>query len=360
MTTLDLTQYRALVEHSPTMVWRAGLDARCDYFNATWLAFTGRSLEQEVGNGWAEGVHPDDMDRCLAFYLESFAARRAFEMEYRLRRADGAYRYLFDRGVPYADAEGNFAGFIGSCVDIDDRRKADEAKQIFLTMIAHELRTPLMTFQTSATLLRRRLAAGKDVEPTLASIDRQITRFGKMVASLSEVSRLEAGHALTLDAGPVDIWQLLRDTVDTHEEALRALPDRPHTVRVDAPATALEVHADADRLRQVLLNLIENAIKYSPQGGAVIVRGEVADDGVTLSVSDSGIGIPEADQPLVIRRFFRAGNAAPEHFPGVGLGLAIAKDIVEAHGGALSLQSKVGNGTTVTLTLPLRGQGAVS
>jgi PAS domain S-box-containing protein len=351
-------QYRALVEHSPTMVWRSGLDTRCDYFNATWLAFTGRTLEQELGNGWAEGIHPEDIERCLSTYLSNFAARTPFEMEYRLRRADGAFRYLVDRGVPYTDADGVFAGYVGSCIDIDDRKKADEARQIFLTMIAHELRTPLMTFQTSSTLLRRRLAAGKDVEPTLASIERQINRFSKMVTSLSEVSRLESGGALTLLPAPTDIWQLLRDTVETHEEALRVCSDQPHTLTIDAPATALEVLADGDRLRQVLLNLIENAIKYSPQGGNVAVRGEVIDGGVSLSVSDSGIGIPEADQPLVIRRYFRAGNAPPENFAGVGLGLSIAKEIIEAHGGKLSLQSKLGNGTTVTMTLPVGGQGA--
>ena len=360
MSSLDLTQYRALVEHSPTMVWRAGLDAKCDYFNATWLAFTGRTLEQEVGNGWAEGVHPDDFDRCVAFYLENFAAQRAFEMEYRLRRADGAFRYLFDRGVPYTDAEGKFAGFIGSCVDIDDRRKADEAKQVFLTMIAHELRTPLMTLGTSTTLLRRRLKTGKDVEPTLASIDRQVERFSKMVASLSEVSHLEAGHSITLEAAPTDIWQLVRDTVETREEALRARPDQRHTLTLEVPEAALEIHADGDRLRQVLLNLIENAIKYSPRGGSVAIRGQVVEGAVALSVSDSGIGIPEAEQPFVLRRFFRASNAAPENFPGVGLGLAIAKEIVEAHGGALSLQSRVDEGTTMTLTLPVGARGAES
>ncbi len=349
---LDLTQYRALVEHSPTMVWRAGLDAKCDYFNATWLAFTGRSLEQEAGDGWAEGVHPDDLERCISIYLSNFKARTPFEMEYRLRRGDGVFRYIFDRGVPYSDAGGAFAGFIGSCSDIDDRRKADEAKQVFLTMIAHELQNPLMTFQTSTTLLRRRLAAGKDVEPTLASIERQIKRFSRMVSSLSEVSRLEAGLAITLDPAPTDIWQLLRDAVATHEEALRAHPGKPHTLTVEAPESALVVHADAERLRQVLLNLIENAVKYSPLGGKVALRGEVVDGGVVMSISDSGIGIPEADQPLIMRRFFRASNASPDSFPGVGLGLSIVKEIVEAHGGELSLRSKVGNGTTVTLTLP--------
>ena len=122
--TLAPDQYRLLVESSPVMIWRAGLDAKCDYFNETWLAFTGRTFEQELGDGWAEGVHPSDLDRCVGIYRDHFARRAVFEMEYRLRRHDGAYRYIFDRGVPFADEAGAFAGFIGSCVDVDERVRA--------------------------------------------------------------------------------------------------------------------------------------------------------------------------------------------------------------------------------------------
>jgi PAS domain S-box-containing protein len=127
--TLALAEFRLLVDHSPVMIWRAGLDALCNYFNETWLSFTGRTPEQEMGNGWAEGVHPEDLDRCVAYYLEHFRLRTAFEMEYRLRRHDGTYRWIFDRGVPFKDDAGDFAGFIGSCVDIEDRRRAQAAEQ---------------------------------------------------------------------------------------------------------------------------------------------------------------------------------------------------------------------------------------
>ena len=122
--TLTFDEYRALVEAAPVMIWRAGLDAKCNYFNETWLAFTGRSQEQEVGDGWTEGVHPDDLDRCVACYLDHFHRRRQFEMEYRLRRHDGVYRWIFDRGVPF-EVHGEFAGFIGSCVDVQERKEAE-------------------------------------------------------------------------------------------------------------------------------------------------------------------------------------------------------------------------------------------
>src|SRR4029078_12982329 len=106
--TLSSAEYRLLVQHSRVMIWRSGLDASCDYFNETWLSFTGRTLEQEMGNGWAEGVHPDDFRGCLAHYLEPFRRHEAFEMEYRLRRHDGEYRWIFDRGVPFTDGTGAF------------------------------------------------------------------------------------------------------------------------------------------------------------------------------------------------------------------------------------------------------------
>jgi PAS domain S-box-containing protein len=124
---LTLEEYAALVEQSPILSWRANTDGLCDYFNERWLAFRGRTMEEEFGNGWAEGVHPDDLDRCLKVYLDAFAKREIFEMEYRLQRYDGNYRWIFDRGVPFFDERGEFAGYIGSCADVTERVEAQEA-----------------------------------------------------------------------------------------------------------------------------------------------------------------------------------------------------------------------------------------
>ncbi len=124
---LSYEEYRQLVEKAPIMIWRSSVTMECNYFNETWLAFTGRTMEQETCNGWVEGVHPDDLDQCLKIYTEHFAAREIFEMIYRLRRHDGAYRWIFDRGVPYSDSEGRFQGYIGSCVDVTERIEAQEA-----------------------------------------------------------------------------------------------------------------------------------------------------------------------------------------------------------------------------------------
>jgi PAS domain S-box-containing protein len=137
-TTLSLPEYQALVEQAPILIWRANTDALCDYFNEQWLEFRGRTLEEEYGNGWAEGVHPDDFDRCLRIFLDNFAQRNAFEMEYRLMRHDGVYRWIFDRGVPYSNDNGEFAGYIGSCIDVTARVDAQEALRLKLE---HEIKT---------------------------------------------------------------------------------------------------------------------------------------------------------------------------------------------------------------------------
>jgi PAS domain S-box-containing protein len=124
---LSGNEYQILVEQAPIMIWRANTTAECDYFNDRWLQFRGRSVEQEFGNQWTQGVHPEDFQRCLATYLGAFEKRETFEVEYRLRRHDGDYRWIFDRGAPFFDENEEFQGYIGSCIDVTDRVEARRA-----------------------------------------------------------------------------------------------------------------------------------------------------------------------------------------------------------------------------------------
>jgi PAS domain S-box-containing protein len=125
------SRFRIVADSAPVLIWMAGVDKLCTFFNKPWLEFTGRSLEQEMGNGWAEGVHPDDLQRCLKIYTEAFDARKAFVMQYRLRRYDGEYRWISDQGVARYDSNGKFSGYIGSCVDVTDLLNKDEALREF-------------------------------------------------------------------------------------------------------------------------------------------------------------------------------------------------------------------------------------
>ncbi|CAN5472391.1 hypothetical protein BH23BAC1_BH23BAC1_20650 [soil metagenome] len=122
--------YLTLLHDFPSFIWRANTEAQCDYFNKTWLDFTGRTLEQEYGNGWTEGVHPDDFERCLDIYLTNFKAQKPFSMEYRLRRYDGLYRWLIDYGKPIFGLKGKFSGYLGACFDITDQKEVSEALRL--------------------------------------------------------------------------------------------------------------------------------------------------------------------------------------------------------------------------------------
>ena len=124
---LSRSEYKILVDQAPMMIWRADTTAECDYFNDRWLQFRGRTMEEEAGNAWAEGVHPDDLKSCLATYLDAFQKRESFEMHYRLRRHDGTYRWILDRGSPFFAEDGEFKGYIGSCIDVTQRIEAQRA-----------------------------------------------------------------------------------------------------------------------------------------------------------------------------------------------------------------------------------------
>lgn len=127
---MDLEQYRLILESSPNMIWRSNLTTECDYFNTTWLNFTGRTFEEEYGFGWTTGVHPDDYDRCVKIYLDNFKLEHPFEMDYRLKRYDGQYRWINDRGVPIYDSDKKFLGFIGSCMDVTDKIEGQLLKEM--------------------------------------------------------------------------------------------------------------------------------------------------------------------------------------------------------------------------------------
>src|SRR5262249_7526125 len=160
---------RNMADAAPVLLWMAGTDSLCTFFNQTWLDFTGRSIEKEWGVGWAEGVHFEDFQRCVDTYQAAFRAREPFGMEYRLRRFDGECRWILDRGVPRYSPDGTFLGYIGSCVDITDLKELErelqsavQARDDFLSIASHELRTPLTAVQLQIDLLVKLLVHHPD------------------------------------------------------------------------------------------------------------------------------------------------------------------------------------------------------
>jgi len=347
--TTTFEEYRALVEAAPVMIWRAGLDAKCNYFNETWLAFTGRNQEQEAGDGWAEGVHPDDLNRCVAQYLDHFHRQRQFEMEYRLRRHDGVYRWIFDRGVPF-EMHGEFAGFIGSCIDIQDRKEAEANRRATLSMVAHELRTPLTALQTYLDVIQAKTASMID-SGTFDRVARQVQRLSRLIGDLSHTARIESGQPLALSKAAMDLGEVGNRVAGTYREIV---PHRavPLCFEADIAPGSYPMFGDPDRIEQVLINILENACKFSLPDGLVTLRISHDGDASRVEVRDLGIGISAADLPFVTRPYFRASNAHANRYPGVGMGLAIASEIVAQHGGQLAITSEPGKGTEVTIKLP--------
>lgn len=170
---MKLEEYRTILEYSPNMIWRSNLNKECDYFNKTWLEFTGRTFEEEYGYGWAEGVHPDDYDRCVEIYVTNFEKQNPFEMDYRLKRADGQYRWINDRGTPIYDDNNNFIGFIGSCMDITEKIEG----QILIEMAQTDTLCKTYNRQYSLKLLEDMFKEAKDNNTKLSLLMMDIDDF---------------------------------------------------------------------------------------------------------------------------------------------------------------------------------------
>jgi two-component system CheB/CheR fusion protein len=350
---LAASEYRLLVEHAPTMIWRSGIDSRCDYFNETWLKFTGRSMDQELGDGWAEGVHPEDLDTCVKYYQDHFRRREPFEMQYRLRRHDGVYRTVSDWGVPYSDERGRFAGFIGSCVDVKDQAQTARARTTFLALVAHELRTPLASMRGFIEAIRRQADQGRLAEGRLLSrLAAQVDRLALLVRDFVDMARAEEGRELPLVLRDVDLADLLKSAVSVVEETAAIREDRSHPIEERVDSGPIVARCDRARVEQIVLDLLDNAVKYSPAGSPIRVELRSRGTEWTISVADAGIGVPPGELTRLTEPYFRASNAPAESFPGVGIGLSIVRGLVERHGGRLRVESELGSGTTVTVSLP--------
>lgn len=374
--------FRTLADTAPVLVWVAGTDGLVTLVNAQWLQFSGRTLERELGNGWADRVHPDDYQGCLETYYSALRARERFMMEYRLRRFDGEYRWMVDSGVPRFAPDGTFLGYIGSAIDITERyrmeqeREEGRARELalqettrrmdeFLDTAAHELRNPITAvrshLQVAVRRFERATASSKTTsrdsefqtlsEP-LELANQSMERLVRLVALLFDVSRARSG-TLDLRRTPCDLSALVREQVAAQQAAT---PERTlHLVVPDARPVG--VLADADRLSQVLSNYLSNAVKYSPDDQPIEVRLEVVGGDARVAVRDAGPGLPEAEQRRVWEPYHRVpGVPAQGNMTGsLGLGLHISQRIVELHQGRVGVESEVGHGSTFWFTLPLAG-----
>ncbi|MFL5803514.1 MAG: PAS domain S-box protein [Roseiflexaceae bacterium] len=387
-------RYRTLAEAIPQITWTLALDGTITYLNQRWIEYTNLPQAAQRGQRWLEAIHPDDRAHVLTTRAPAIQAGAPYELSVRMRRADGVYRWHLARVVPVED-DGRILSWIGTATDIHDLKQAEEAQRFlaeassalnqsldyeatlagraataidnarlyreaqeavrlrdqFLSIASHELKTPLTTLLGNAQLLQRRARRAGDFEErhlrTIDLIADQASRLNKMIAGLLDISRIEAGH-LSIERAALDLGALARRVV---EEVWPTLDQ--HTIECMAPNQPLVVEGDELRLEQVLQNLIGNAIKYSPQGGPVVVRVARRGAMACVDVIDQGIGIPVIALPQLFRRFYRASNVDAQHISGMGVGLYVVKEIIALHGGEVTVASQEGQGSTFSCYLPL-------
>jgi PAS domain S-box-containing protein len=357
-------RFRNMADSAPVMIWVAGPDKVLNFFNKTWLDFVGRTMEQELNNGWVESLHSDDVNRCFASYSSSFDARENFQIECRLRRADGDYRRLLCSGVPRFAPDGVFAGYIGSDIDITDLRRAQEealARQkleslgVLATGIAHDFNNLLGGILTSVELALSEHSDGSLDDEDLLRIRTAAIRGGEIVRQLMIYGGVE-GQVLE----SVDISLLVGEML----ELLKVSISKCAILKVNLPERLPEVRANAAQIRQVVMNLITNASEALGEREGVIsvnvaevhlgpdcqVLNLSEGDYIRLEVSDTGHGMTEEIQTRIFDPFFTT------KFAGRGLGLAAAQGIIRSHGGAILVITGPGQGSRFEVFLPCVGR----
>jgi PAS domain S-box-containing protein len=356
-------RFRTVADAAPVMIWMSGPNKLCNFFNKGWLDFTGRTMEQELGNGWAEGVHSDDLEHCLEVYGNSFDAWQAFTMEYRLRRHDSEYRWVLDSGTPRFADDGAFLGYIGSCIDITERKQAELEHQLqhmelarvgrvalmgeLAASLAHEVNNPIGAMVTNANAGQRLIAAGRidneELKDLLGDIVADGHRAREVIQGIRNMMRKSEGSRSL-----VQITEVIRDLL----RIVRADAfERKVAISTEIDSTTGYVMANPVQLLQVLLNLTMNGFEamsvIRPDARRLVICASRNGDGeILVSVRDTGPGFPAG----MVDQFFEPFFSTKAE--GTGMGLAIARSLVEAHGGSLSGENCDDGGACFTVRLP--------
>ncbi|MCY7383280.1 MAG: PAS domain S-box protein, partial [Microcoleus sp. CAN_BIN18] len=364
-------RFRNMANNAPFMVWVTDSTGYCTFLSESWYEFTGQTEETGLGFGWVNAVHPEDREHAMNVFLTANEGQEPYSTEFRLGRKDGGYSWVLDAAVPRFTDSGQFEGYIGSAIDITERKqveterdmvlqleqtaraeaeRANRIKDEFLAVLSHELRSPLNPILGwSQLLIGGKLSAAKTAK-ALETIERNARLQSQLIEDLLDVSRILQGK-LRLTVAPVNVATIILSALETVQLAAEAKKIQIQTI---LNPDVGQVAGDTGRLQQVVWNLLSNAVKFTPEGGGVEVRLTQIDRQVQIQVVDTGKGILPDFLPYVFEHFRQEDGATTRKFGGLGLGLAIVRQLIELHGGTVFAESPgEGQGATFTVRLPL-------
>ena len=355
-------KFRTIADAMPQMVWSTLPDGYHDYYNQQWYHYTGVPEGSTDGDGWNDIFHPDDSARAWTAWRASLATGKVYEIQYRLRHHSGVYRWVLGRALPIRDDAGAITRWMGTCTDIDDQKRAeDELRQAalrkdeFLAMLAHELRNPLAPISSAAQLLKLPSLDPQRVNKAGDIILRQVRHMTDLVDDLLDVSRVTRG-LVQIARQPLALADVLHSAV---EQARPLMEARGHEFTVDDTSAATRVLGDYTRLVQVVVNLLNNAAKYTAPGGRIALSLTTDAGEACIMVTDNGSGIDAALLPYVFDLFIQAERTPDRAQGGLGLGLALVKRITALHDGSVhALSDGLGQGSSFMILLPLLEAGS--
>ena len=349
--------FRRLAEQLPQLIWTCRPDGWCDYLSPQWVAYTGGRESAYQGYEWSSVVHPDDRQRLVDSWLTAVATKQPYDVEYRLRRHDGKYRWFRAQAVPVEDGSNQIKKWLGTSTDIDELkhienslRESDQRKNEFLATLSHELRNPLAPIRTAVHLLREYCQGNALAMPVLQMLDRQVNHLIRLIEDLLDISRISSG-SLMLRKEWVEVAVIARDAMHATDSLMK---ERGHQLHVALPEQGVWLECDPVRVAQIITNLLSNAAQYTDNGGRIFLEARKVNDIVLFTVRDNGIGIPAELIETMFEMFKRGQSLNGNEQYGLGIGLPLSRRLAEMHNGTISARSKgPGHGTEFTLSLPI-------
>lgn len=338
-------KFRALSETIPHMIWTASPDMMKNYFNQTFLDYSGLTFDELKGDGWKQIIFPDDLNKELPLWNQSNITREDWTIEKRIRRYDGIYQWYLCHTIAQKDDDGTIIGWIGTNTMIQEHKMKEQQMDEFISIASHEMKTPLTTAKGYMELLLLSLD-NNDTNTLYASKAlHSVERLHDLVAELLDASKIKNGQ-LNYNISTFDFNKMLDETLENIQ-----LTSKNHTLQKEGIST-IQITGDKERLQQVLINLLSNAIKYSPNADKVITTIQESEGEIQVSVQDFGVGISRQHLEKVFDSYYRVQEHAI-HFQGLGIGLFISSNIIKRHKGRMWVESEPGKGSTFYFNLPI-------